>query len=245
MTAGDAPAGANRNSAAPVDLSGADARDKLRRHARFKAGFDRLLERSTAYEHTVQVTSYGGSGTNALIRHLEAAGVHLPTSPGGWPFKHGQPPSTDEVQPGYRVVYVHGDPRITVLSLFRRELHEAVFKWLNFGDEITASARQHLSSLEAFAEGGVDEFGFERHLDRWRDRDPKTYPVLFVRYERIDEAWPAIRDFVGLPDDYPVVPLYARESDWRQLPEPLRGRLDAIYERFAARVAARPPAELG
>jgi hypothetical protein len=227
------------------DLSSEAARTKVRQHNRFPTEVERVLARPTTYDHTLQITSYGGSGTNALIRHFEAAGLRLPASPGHWPFKHGRPPSPDEVSPGYRVVYLHGDPRNTVVSLFRRDLHDALFNWLNMADDVPDATRRHLASLDAFAEGGVDEFGFERHLDRWRDRDPKTYPVLFVRYERIEEAWPAICEFVGLPTDYPVVPLRARESDWTQLPEPLRGRLGAIYERLAARVAAQPPAELG
>ena len=53
------------------------------------------LERSNelaVVRHTVQVTSFGGSGTTALADHLLAAGVDLPATPGYFPFKHQRIP---------------------------------------------------------------------------------------------------------------------------------------------------------
>ena len=53
----------------------------------------------------------------------EDAGLEIPKSPGQFPFKHYRtPPSRAEVLPGFRAIYVFGDPRDCVASLFRRDL---------------------------------------------------------------------------------------------------------------------------
>ena len=76
--------------------------------------------------HTRQVTSYGGSGTTALIRYFAEAGLDLPKSPDHFPFKHtAAPPKGDEVPDDFRVVYVYADPRDAVVSLFHPPVEPA------------------------------------------------------------------------------------------------------------------------
>lgn len=194
-------------------------------------------------DHDVQVTSYGGTGTTALTRHLVEAGIRLPKGPGQWPHKHQRvPPGAADVPPGFRVIYVVGDPRNAVLSIFRRKYQVSHYQWLNSevaSEEITA----RLTSLETFLDGGVDLFGLADHLDHWCNHPP-GYDVLMTRYEHLAEAWPEIREFVGLPADHPAFDFAPRESAWETLPRPQRERLDAIYRDLAERVAALPPARL-
>ena len=213
------------------------------------AEVERLVQRYRAevgyyvVEHTVQLTSFGGSGTTALGEHLMAAGVDLPTSPGQWPFKHGRtPPPATDVPEGYRVLYLLGDPRDAVCSVFRRDLQLGHFGGL-WDREPDAAARARLADLDAFLDAGVDDFGLTDHVDRWWDH-PEGYPVLFVRLDRIEEAWPAVDDLVARPGGLPPFHRSSRSSDWRALDPDRRRAIDEMYGDLAARIASLPAAVL-
>ena len=192
-----------------------------------------------AVHHTVQLTSFGGSGTTALGEHLAGLGADLPTSPGMWPFKHGRtPPAADQVPPGYRVVYLLGDPRDAVLSVFRRSLQVGHYRGLRDGEPDEAAAAR-LADVATFLDAGVDDFELADHLDRWWDH-PSGYPVLFVRFDRLEAAWPTVCEHVGLPADAAPLAVAARHSDWRSLPDAQRRSIDAMYGELAARIAELP-----
>lgn len=203
-------------------------------------------ERSTdAYRitHTVQVTSFGGSGTTALCAHLLAAGVDLQPGPGQWPFKHRrQPPRRDEVPEGFRVVYLVGDPRDAVLSIFRRNFQFGHYGALH-GQVPGPEPKTRLESLETFAAAGIDDFALSDHVDGWMHH-PAGYPVLFVRYDRLRDAWEEMNVFVGLAPDHPFLPPRTRASDRRAVPSALKEQLDAMYGELARRLDSLPPALL-
>jgi hypothetical protein len=193
--------------------------------------------------HTVQVTSFGGCGTTSLCDHLLVAGADLPTTRDCFPFKHMRfPPAPQDVPTGFRVVYLCGDPRNAVLSFHRRwSSFEATYTSLHLRQP-PEETRPRLATLEAFLEAGVDELQLEDHLERWLRHAP-GYPVLFVRFELLAEAWPTVREFVGLPSEYPPIELKDRSSDWRTLPQPLRSQIDRLYGDLARRIADWPPAQ--
>ena len=195
-----------------------------------------------AVEHEIQVTSYGGTGTTVLVNRLLDAGLSMPPGPGQWPHKHHwQPPAGDAVPPGFRAIYIAGDPRDALLSIFRRGY--AVGRYHNLfntepGPEITA----RLETLEGFLAAGIDDFALADHVRSWRDH-PRDYPVMFVRYDELGDAWPEIADFAGIPVD-PPLDFQPRASDWRSLPEPLRTQLDELYGELAAVIEGWPPVEV-
>jgi hypothetical protein len=193
--------------------------------------------------HTVQVTSFGGSGTTALCEHLIAGGVDLQPGPAQWPFKHRrQPPRADEVPDGFRVIYLVGDPRDAVLSVFRRSRQVDHFRSLNGTDPDTPS-RERLRTLETFLAAGVDDFRLADHLRGWMDH-PDGYRVLFVRYERLAEAWEDVSAFAGLPSGHPPLPLRARKSDRSVLAVTQRDQLDTLYGEMAGNIERLPAAHL-
>ncbi len=210
---------------------------------------DRMLEElarspEQTIRHTVQITSFGGSGTTALLEHLRQAGVDVPETPGSFPFKHQRtPPGSDRVPPGFRVVYPYGDPRNAVVSVFRREFQGGHYRGMRLRRP-PADVEQSLHSLERFLERGIDEFEVADHFDRWFARDGRAYPVLFVRYEQLPEVWPTVREFVGLPPDQPALTVQPRVSEWQALPARLRDRIDRMYGDLARRLARLAPAEL-
>lgn len=205
----------------------------------------KLTETSDLYTitHTVQVTSFGGSGTTVLCRHLLDGGVDLQSGPAQWPFKHQrQPPRGDEVPEGFRVIYPVSDPRDAVLSVFRRNLQVGHYRSLH-EKQPDAEALQRLDTLETFLAGDADEFGLADHFEGWLDH-PAGYPVLFLRYDRLGDVWSEVCTFVGLAPDHPLLPVRARKSDWRSSPPPVRERLDALFGDLAARIDALPPTHL-
>jgi sulfotransferase family protein len=194
--------------------------------------------------HTVQVTSFGGSGTTSVCDHLLVAGVDLPTTRDCFPFKHMRfPPFPQDVPSGFRVVYLCGDPRNAVLSLCRRWSLETSYGFLHL-QQPPEETRARLATLEAFLEAGVDELQLEDHVDRWLQRERPSYPVLFVRFELLAEAWPRVCEFVGLPPEHPPIEVKDRSSDWRSLPQPLRSQIDRLYGDLARRIEGWPAAQI-
>jgi len=201
-----------------------------------------LLQSEDLYriEHTVQVTSFGGSGTTALCAHLLAADVDLQPGPAQWPFKHRrQPPSADEVPDGFRVLYLVGDPRDAVLSIFRRNLQFGHYGGVH-GRAPDDEVRRRLATLEGFLATGVDEFELADHVDGWLNH-PSGYPVLVIRYEHVVDHWDRIREFLQLEPGNQPPELRPRRSDWTALAEPMRGQLQQMYGALAARIEALPP----
>jgi len=194
--------------------------------------------------HRVQITSFGGSGTTALHEHLLQAGVDVPTTPGSFPFKHQRVPhASNVVPPGFRVVYPFGDPRNAVVSVFRRGFQGGHYRGMRLRKP-TLEAENHLVDLEHFLEGGVDEFEIEDHFDRWFNGTNRTYPVLFLKFDHLAQAWPAVCEFVGLGPDTPCLPMRVRASEWTTLDAPQHERIDAMYGALARRLAALPPVEI-
>ena len=192
-------------------------------------------------DHTLQVTSYGGSGTTALIRYFTAAELDLPKSPDHFPFKHTSgPPKADEVPAGFRVVYVYADPRDAVVSLFRRGLQVGAYRIFHLVDappEIEA----RLQTLDEYLATGIDDFALQQHVDNWLQH-PSGYPVMFLRFDDLPGCWPAVRDFVGLPESYPCLEIRPRRSPLSKLDETTQARLTAMYQGVLDRLSALPSA---
>lgn len=196
-----------------------------------------------AIRHRVQITSFGGSGTTALTNSFAAAGLDLPPGPAQWPHKHmRRPPTADDVPDGFRVVYPVGDPRDAVLSVFRRGIQDGHWRALHYIPPEVPSP-DGLATLTSFLERGVDEFALLDHLRGWIAH-PGGYPVMFVRFDLIDEAWDELARFVGLPARHPPVTLRSRASDWRASPPEVRDRLDAMYGELAALIDTFPPTQV-
>lgn len=196
-----------------------------------------------AVRHRVQITSFGGSGTTALTAAFLDGGLDLPPGPGQWPHKHTRrPPEAAAVPAGFRVVYPVGDPRDAVLSVFRRDYQRGHWRALHDAPA-DAETPAFLDTLDTFLARGVDEFGLEDHLDAWLHHPP-GYPVMVLRFDRIDDVWDEVADFVGLPPDRPRITRRARATDWRAAPPAVREAIDALYTPLAERIAGFPPVQV-
>ena len=194
-------------------------------------------------DHTVQVTSFGGAGTTALCGHLDACNADIQSGPGHWPFKHRRtPPTPDEIPDGFRVIYLVGDPRDAVVSLFRRGYQVGHFRAMR-EREPDEQELLRLRTIESCLEPGDDLFDLAGHVDGWL-RPGKGFRVLAVRQDALSSAWPSVASFAGLDDSAPALPAHERSSKWRSQPDPIASALDEIYGPLASRLAALPQASI-
>ena len=218
--------------------TGREVRLDDRSRRRLASHLDQVRADAERLDHTVQVTSFGGAGTTALCDHLDARGVDLQRGPGHWPWKHRRRrPDPGAVPVGFRAVYLVGDPRDTILSLFRRGYQRGHYEALHEQAPPPDVARR-IGDLEHFLAGGVDDFELADHVARWLAPHP-GFPVLVVKYEALGPHWPDLADFIGI-DVEPALLVHPRSSDWRAAPAEVRRQLDAMYGELASRLDSLP-----
>ncbi|MCP9237070.1 sulfotransferase domain-containing protein [Lewinella sp. JB7] len=190
--------------------------------------------------HTLQVSSFGGAGTTLLTNFLQRHGADLPDQRGArWaPWKHMSAPPENRVVPsGFRAIYVIGDPRDALLSVFRRgyqhahvqlmegRVHEWDFTW----------------KLTEYLAEGRELFGFGEHFDRWV-RSDRNYPILVVKYDALWDNLPEIIRFAGLPEsvlqDFPE--RKPRATDRQHYPPEITARVDRMLGELAERIDRYP-----
>jgi hypothetical protein len=74
----------------------------------------------------------------------------------------------------------------------------------------------------------VNKFEFGRYFSAWYK--PLGYPVMFVRYEKLQENLKAVLDFCDLgkyENQFPKI--VKRSTDWTSLPEITKNKLIKIY----------------
>jgi hypothetical protein len=190
--------------------------------------------------HRVQVTSFGGSGTTALARHLQEIGCSLPAQLDWGVYKHRrQPPTADEAPADFRAIYLFSDPRDAVISVFARGIQVWHF-WRMQGHPPgwEGPYPDALKSLESFVEAGTDWYGIEDHFRRWTA--PQPYPSLCISHDGLQTAWPTIVHFLGLDSDARVFDWRPRLREHQAVDQAVRRGLDRIYGCVADMIDAFP-----
>jgi hypothetical protein len=198
-----------------------------------------LFRTTPTITHTVQLTSFGGTGTTMLYRVLEAHGLDLPpNAPKYRPWKHLRvPPEDDAVPAGFRVAYLFGNPMNAVLSVFRRDYQ----RWhvRNMRDDLTGWDDDW--TVEAFLAQERDHFAMAPHFHRWT-RAERAYPILLLHFDALWDHLPEVAAFFGLPtralDDFPAK--RPRHSDWTDEPPAVQAHLRRLYGDLHAEIEALP-----
>jgi hypothetical protein len=191
-------------------------------------------------DHTFQVTSFGGTGTTMLYEFLEEHQVDIPADHANWkPWKHlPVPPADDEVNDGFRAVYVFGNPMDAVLSVFRRDYQ----RWhvRNMREDISEPASDDWG-FDEFLESMEDPFRMEKHFHEWTEAN-RAYPILCLHFDALWEHLPEFFAFAGLPssrlEHFPE--RRERASDWTEESEYVRERLQDFYGDLWAEIQETP-----
>lgn len=189
--------------------------------------------------HLVQLTTFGGTGSSALSSYLRSHGVKLPETPGEAPFKHQRvPPAKMDVPAGFKAIYLYSDPRNAMLSIFRRGAIWEHYRGL-FGRKPDAATADLISDVSRFLLERSDAFDLLGHVDNWLLAG-KGYPVMFLDFEALPEAWDALRSFLELPERVECMPLIERNCAWENLSAESQRAISEIYEPVIARLAELP-----
>ncbi|MCC5907269.1 MAG: sulfotransferase domain-containing protein [Balneolaceae bacterium] len=176
--------------------------------------------------------SYGGVGTSFMLRFFfNYKKTNDPYDRDS--LKHlAKPP--DDLPSGVKVIYIYGDPKLAVISLFRRNFQEThSHKLLNgLGKKQSPIAKE--LTIEEYAAKRVDLFNFREHFFNWYRADLQN-PVLFLRYETLFNHLDFLFEFMDMPNfaqDY-FPQKKKRESVDLVLSEEIHQNLDKIYSPFA------------
>jgi hypothetical protein len=196
-----------------------------------------ILRSLVEVDHTVQVTSFGGTGTTMLYDVLEEHDVDVPSDKQPW--KHRPRPLEERtVPPGFRAIYLFGNPMNAVLSVFRRGYQRWHFRNMT-GD--FDGWNEELSCLDGFLRRDTDPFRMEEHFENWMQAD-RSYPILLLRFDTMWAHLPELFAFVGLPtrliDSFPEK--RERHSVWQNEEERVQNQLRRMYGDFAERIDRFP-----
>jgi len=183
------------------------------------------------------VVSAGGVATTQLLAHF--VGRRTVNSPRDEDSLKHLPVPGVSFNPAFRYIYLFGDPVPAIVSLFRRGYHTLQARKLQRG---FPGPRPGLRmTIDEYAAGGRDLFGFERHFDNYFERH-LIHPTLFLRYEALWENLPAIGDFLQTDEDeFSGFAPRCRRSSEKCAPAPaVLDQLRAIYKPFTKRLDALP-----
>jgi hypothetical protein len=214
--------------------------------------------RPSTLRHTLQITSIGGVGTTFLYRFATEAGLNIYRSYDGgdvvsdWGiWKHTRFPIGHshhqglEVLPGYRVVYIVGDPRDALMSIYRRGFNYWAIDRLDLSNEDVATLRS-CQSLDDYLSHGKDLYQFADHVDRWIQGAGGHYPVMVIKYAAIWSNKDQLLDFMQVPEkSRGLFPEQKdRNSDWSSLDPERRDRICHIYGDLADRIESLPDVQV-
>ena len=173
-----------------------------------------------------------------LLHFLRRQNVSVPPEGPPNPWKHQSPPPQDDKVPtGFRALYVYGDPRNAVLSVFRRgyqnwhiqNMQEDLRGW---NDDWT---------LRDYLAEGKDLFGLAGHFDSWVTAD-RDYPIMIAEFDALWDEQSAVFSFFGLPtdamQDFPE--RKERNSDWRDESSEVQDQITSIYGDLINRMYSFP-----
>jgi hypothetical protein len=183
------------------------------------------------------VCSYGGAGTTFFMQFLEQyKKVNSPVNKDG--LKHiDRPPSLTNLS-NFKALYMFGDPLNALISLFQRNYQSPhSHKLLVNYPDIKPISRN--CTLADYLEEGVDKFKLEQHFDNWVNAK-KTYPIMFVKYEKMWENLEEIFDFLEIPFSC-IKQLKkirkSRNSNSQVLSKEMKDKLYSMYGKFAQKVS--------
>jgi len=190
------------------------------------------------------VVSFGGVGTTFLIEFLaNYFKLNHPNDHDGLKHTHLPPISINKA---LKVLYIYGDPREAIISLFRRGYHSMHSKkMMRFIPNTKAIPEDW--SLSDYLNSGKDRFGFENHFNNWYHKY-QVYNTAYIKYDYLWEQSNLKRlfDFLGLP--YSQISRFPkrlpRKSKFDNLNTEEDRKINMMYGEFAKKLSIMPQIEI-
>jgi len=189
-------------------------------------------------DHTVQVTTFGGTGTTMLYSFLDRYDVQTPQEDESWPYKHLPfPPSDDQVKDGFRALYMFTNPMNAVLSVFRRGFQHYHAR----NTTMDESMLDKEWTLPDFLAEEEDPFQLHQHFRNWTQAQ-RSYPIMLLKFGALWDHLPEVFAFLGLPssaqDEFPEQ--RERSSDWTDESKDIQAGLESFYGDLRDEIDAHP-----
>ena len=187
-----------------------------------------ILESLFPYQFKYLISSFGGCCTSMLIKFLNP--WYLTKTNHMWyhlELKHCPTPPT-HLRHAFKAVYLFGDPRNALVSIYRRKLQNV--HYFNIFQKQSADLPQ---TLDLFLERGEDIFGFESHFLSWTNSSAtqRSFPILFVNSDYLWDNLSYLFDYLEVPrksrNSFPC--RRPRESSWEGLSATQREQINSIF----------------
>jgi hypothetical protein len=201
------------------------------------------LASSRQVNHSIQVTSFGGTGTTMLYHFLERCGADVPKDSHDWiPWKHQRvPPSNSEVPRGFRALYLFSNPMNAVLSVFRRDYQHWHVE--RIGGNVDAWDESWV--LDDYLAQEDDIFRLADHFHNWTSAN-RDYPIMLLRFGALWDHLPEVFAFLGLPSSHMTEfpEKEKRRSDWTDEPPQTQSHLEQMYGALSEEIERAPNIEI-
>lgn len=208
--------------------------------------------------HTLQITSFGGSGTTMLLHFLQSQGAIVSREHGfsrdqDWGiWKHLPcPPTLDQyVLPSeFRAIYLMSDPCDALISVFQRGFHMWHAHRMQSHDLWPSTFRvaeypvEPTWGFQDFLNLGYDSFGIGRQIANWTSTalERRRYPIMVIKYDALWDHLNDVLDFAGLSRSVaPAFPVkrMRRAKDGVEAAD--RIQLEMIYQSLRLRIQEMP-----
>ncbi len=141
-------------------------------------------------------TSFGGVGSNYIARTLRLRG-----RPETYELLCHFPYPLPVQKPGFKAIYVFGDPELATISQLRKNHQINIAKNNNMNYNMPWC---YEFTLEKYAEEQKDYFNLKEHFHNWTSPHGPlrhvSYPVLMLRFQTSMRYIPHIGKYLGLSD---------------------------------------------
>jgi hypothetical protein len=198
----------------------------------------KVRRRFKTYTVMNRIVSFGGVGSTSLLVHLEEGDRDRV-----WYHQQAKhclhPDLLPEVRRGLRVraCYLFGDPYLSVISVFRRDLQRRLERTMSPGRLNGRAVLRHTTTMEEYLAGGVDRFLFGQHMDNWLSYRGDRVSILAVKHEALGEHIDEVLQFLGCSRPFRV---RARSSRFADEPKHIQEGLESIYGDLKARIDGMP-----
>ena len=198
----------------------------------------KLRRQLRSFTATRRIVSFGGVGSSSLLAHIERGDQDRI-------WYHSQdkhclePELLPEVRKGMEVkaCFIYGDPFHSVLSVFRRGLHQRHEKSMARSIPDYQPVLTRATTIEEYLEAGVDRFFLARHLDNWVGYRGSSLKILAVKYESLGAH---IREIMAFLECRRPFQVRARKSRYRTQPPEIQEGLERMYGELKRRVETLP-----